>query len=81
MQIIRCADFFEEVWDYVPSEIVNDDFWEDNHKMIEQVTKEVYGIYKANLSRNNGTLQGLTIPECADFISVMFKYLTKAMDK
>jgi hypothetical protein len=62
-------EFFEDVWDYVSEEVVDDDYWDDNYKFIRDTTYDVYGIYRNNINLN--------IQIYAEFLEVFFKNLKK----
>lgn len=38
-------EFFEQMWDYVSSKVVNDRYWFDNQSFIRAVTKDIYDVY------------------------------------
>lgn len=45
-ELLNYEDFFVYSWDYVSEKIVSDEYWSDNRELINDITFEVYNIYK-----------------------------------
>jgi len=48
MKLLSYEDFFEEMWDYVSSKIVDDHYYFDHEDMMRAISLDVYEIYKSS---------------------------------
>lgn len=53
MEELKYEEFFDEVWDYVSEDIVDDVFWDNNQPMLRELTYDLYYMYKNSLVKTN----------------------------
>ena len=64
-------DFFEEVWDYIPYNIVSDDMWDKHISKFQELTFELYHFYKNTV---------LTLPNGDKIILVSTKVYARIIE-
>ena len=50
-QLLSYDEFFYESWDYVSGDIVGDSYWEENMELIQDITFELYSLYRNTFQR------------------------------
>jgi len=49
--LLTYEEFFEDMWDYVSSKIIDDHYYFPREQMMRSITKDVYDIYSADDGR------------------------------
>ena len=75
MKSLNFEEFIEYTWDYVSENVVSDEYWDNNHEFIREITYNLYRLYEKNIIKNSSgeiILEKLDAKMCGKILESTF---------